>query len=34
MPAHDRPGAYPQAPVLGILMLQTRLGFELTGWRP
>jgi hypothetical protein len=24
MPAHDRPGAYPQAPVLGILMLQTR----------
>jgi Asp/Glu/Hydantoin racemase len=24
MPAHDSPGAYPQAPVLGILMLETR----------
>jgi len=24
MPAQQRPGAYPQAPVLGILMLQTR----------
>jgi Asp/Glu/hydantoin racemase len=24
MPVHDRPGAYPQPPVLGILMLQTR----------